>query len=158
MQDILEPLVMHLVKHVPPLPTPPLSNAPLVPIKSQPPVTQVTGWSRMRVVRALLLHMPSKATAQSVKPVPPLTMPPLSNAPLVRMKKLLPVMPGILEILVMPLAKAVVLVPLQILEQVPGQPRVLLVPLVRIHYLPTLRRVRPVPPLPMPPLSSAPLV
>jgi hypothetical protein len=53
-------------------------------------------------------------------------------------------MPGILEILVMPLAKAVVLVLLQILEQVPGQPRVLLVPLVRIHYLPTLRHVRPV--------------
>jgi hypothetical protein len=88
--------------------------------------------------------MPFKATAQSVKPVRPLPMPPLSNAPLVRMKKLLPVMPDILEILVMPLAKAVVLVPLQILEQVPGQPRVLLVPLVRIHYLPTLRHVRPV--------------
>ena len=83
-------------------------------------------------------------TLRHVRPVRPLPMPPLSNAPLVRMKKSLPVMPGILEILVMPLAKAVVLVPLQILEQVPGQPRVLLVPLVRIHYLPTLRHVRPV--------------
>ena len=79
-----------------------------------------------------------------VRRVHPFVTPPLSNAPLVRIKKSLPVMPGILEILVMPLAKAVVLVPLQILEQVPGQPRVLLVPLVHIHYLPTLRHVRPV--------------
>jgi hypothetical protein len=41
---------------------------------------------------------------------------------------------------------------------VQGQQRVLLVPLVRIHCLPPLRCVRLVPPLPMPPLFSAPLV
>jgi hypothetical protein len=36
----MEVLVMLLVKHVPPLPTPPLSNVPLVPIKQLQPVTQ----------------------------------------------------------------------------------------------------------------------
>jgi hypothetical protein len=56
------------------------------------------------------------------------------------------------------IVKHVLLVPLRILGQVPGQPRVLLVPLVRIRYLPTLLRVRPVPPFHTPPLSNAPLV
>ena len=81
-----------------------------------------------------------------VRHVPPLPTPPLSNAPLVPIKKLPLVTQGIMEILVMPLAKHVLVVPLRILGQVPGQPRVLLVPLVRIHYLPTLRPVRPVVP------------
>ena len=39
------------------------------PIKSRPPVTPVTGWSEVSVVRAMRLHIPFKATAQSVKPV-----------------------------------------------------------------------------------------
>ena len=39
------------------------------PIKSRPPVTPVTGWSRVRVVRVLLLHMLFKATARRVNPV-----------------------------------------------------------------------------------------
>jgi hypothetical protein len=104
----------------------------------------------MRVMRVLLLHMPFKATAQCVKPVRPLPMPPLSNAPLVRMKKLLPVMQDIMDLPVMSRVNCVNLVPLQILEQVPGQPRVLLVTLVHIHYLPTLRHVRPVLSLIMP--------
>jgi hypothetical protein len=56
------------------------------------------------------------------------------------------------------IVKHVLPVPLRILGQVPGQPRVLLVPLVRIRYLPTLLRVRPVPPFHTPPLSNAPLV
>ena len=51
------------------VPTRPQSRVRRVSIKLRPPVTPVTGWSRMRVVRALLLHMPFKATAQSVKPV-----------------------------------------------------------------------------------------
>jgi hypothetical protein len=50
----------------------------------------------------------------------------------------------------------VLLVLLQIPEPVLGQQCVLLVPLARIHYLRTLRRVRPVPPLLTQPLSNAP--
>ena len=49
-------------------------------------------------------------------------------------------------------------VPLQTLAQVLEQPRVLLVPRVRIRYLRTCLRVRIVPPLPTPQLSTAPMV
>jgi hypothetical protein len=72
----------------------------------------------------------------------------LLRAMLVFMKLGLPV-----QILGVP---RVLLVLLQILEPVLGQQRVLLVPLARIHYLRTLRRVRPVPPLLTQPLSNAP--
>ena len=72
-------------------------------------------------------------TILAVRRVPPLPTPPLSNAPLLRTKKLPPVMPDILGLLAMPLAKRAMPVPLQIREQMPGQPRVLLVPLVRTH-------------------------
>jgi hypothetical protein len=39
------------------------------PIKSRPPVTPVTGWSEVRVLRVMLLHMLFKATTQCVNPV-----------------------------------------------------------------------------------------
>ena len=52
----MEILVMHLVKHVPPLPTPPLSNAPLVPIKQLQPVMQVIlGLPVMHLVKHVLM-------------------------------------------------------------------------------------------------------
>ena len=75
-----------------------------------------------------------------VRRVLPLPMPPLSNAPLVRMKKLLPVMPDILGILVISLAKGVVPVTLQTPAQVLVQPRVLFVLLDCIRCLQTLDR------------------
>ena len=51
------------------VPTRPRSPAPMAAIKSQPPVTPVTGWSEMRVVHVQLIHMPFKATMRRVKPV-----------------------------------------------------------------------------------------
>ena len=51
------------------VPTRPRSRVLRAPIKSRPPVTPVTGWSEVRVVHVLLLHMPFKATAQCAKPV-----------------------------------------------------------------------------------------
>ena len=66
-------------------------------------------------------------TILAVRRVPPLPTPPLSNAPLVRMKKLPPVMPDIMGLLAMPLAKRAMPVTLQIRALVLVQPRVLLV-------------------------------
>jgi hypothetical protein len=53
--------VMHLVKHVPPLPTPPLSNAPLVPTKKLQPVMQgILGLPVMHLVK----HVPNMVVKQ----------------------------------------------------------------------------------------------
>jgi hypothetical protein len=159
------------------LPTPPLFNALLKPIKQSEPATQ-------DIMEIPVTHL--------VKNVPPLPTPPLSNAPLVPIKQSQRVTQDIMDLPVMLLAKRVLLVLLQILEQALGQHRVvlalpevircrrtllhvrpvmpdplqipepvlgqhhvLLAPLVRIHYRRTLQRVRPVPPLPTPPLFNA---
>ena len=87
-------------------------------VLEQPRVLLVP-WACIRCLRTL----------PPVRRVPALPTPPLSNAPLVRTKKLPPVMPGILGLLVMPLAKRVLLVPLQIRALVLVQPIVLFVPL-----------------------------
>ena len=65
------PTLRHVrpVLRVTKVPTRPRSRVLRAPIKSQPPVTPVTGWSEVRVVRVLLIHTLFKATAQSVKPV-----------------------------------------------------------------------------------------
>ena len=62
-------LRVHPVLRVTTAPTRPRSRVQRAPIKSQPPVTPVTGWSEVRVVRVMLLHLPFKATAQCAKPV-----------------------------------------------------------------------------------------
>jgi hypothetical protein len=77
-----------------------------------------------------------------------LTTPPLSNAPLIPIKKLQPVTQGITGLPVLHIVKRVVLVPLQIVEQILGQQRVLHVPPVSIRHHQTLFRVRPVVPVP----------
>ena len=64
--EVEEKMCVNLVLRVP---TRPRSRVPMAPIKSQPLVTPVTDWSEMRVVHVLLLHMPFKATTQSVKTV-----------------------------------------------------------------------------------------
>ena len=51
------------------VPTRPRSHVPMAPIKSRPLVTPVTGWSEVRVLRVMLLHLLFKATAQCAKPV-----------------------------------------------------------------------------------------
>jgi hypothetical protein len=84
-------------------------------------------------------------------------MPPLSNAPLVPIKTLQRVMLDITGLPVMHIVKHVLPVFLQILEVLLGQHRVIIVLLGSIRWM-LLNHVRPVPPLPMPPLSSAPLV
>ena len=119
-------------------------------------LAQVLEQPRVLLVPMVRIHY--LPTLRHVRPVPILPTPPLSNAPLVPIKQLPPVTQGIMGMLVMLLVKHVLPVPLRILEQVPGQPRVLVVLVARIHYLPTLRHVRLVPPLPTPPLSTAPLV
>ena len=111
MLDIMVFLVRNFVKHV-------------LPISLQI-LEQVLGQQPVLVVP--LVCTPYRRTSVRVRIVPALPTPPLSNAPLVRTKPLPPVMPGTMEILVMPLAKRAMPVPLQILEQVLGQPRVLLV-------------------------------
>jgi hypothetical protein len=74
-------------------------------------------------------------------------------------KRVLPVTLQILErVLGQFLVKFVLLAPPPILEQILEQQLVHVVCLAYIHYFPTLRRVRPVPPLPTPPLSNAPLL
>ena len=113
MQDIMEMLVM------------PLANCVLLVIIQI--LEQVLVQPRVLVVR--LVSTRCLQTLPRVRLVPQLPTPPLSNAPLVRTKQLPPVMPGILEILVMPLAKRVLLVLIQILAQVLEQPIVLFVPL-----------------------------
>ena len=100
------------VRRVPPLPTPPLSNAPLLRTKQLPPV--------MPDIMGLLV-MPL------VRRVPPLPTLPLSNAQMLPTKQLSPVMPDIMGLLAMPLAKRAMPVPLQIRALVLVQPRVLLV-------------------------------
>jgi hypothetical protein len=67
-----------------------------------------------------------------------LPTPPLSNAPLVPIKQLQPVMLDIMDLPVMLLVKRVLLVRLQTLAQVVEQPRVLLAPRVCIPCLRTL--------------------
>jgi hypothetical protein len=127
MPDIMETLVMTLAHCV-------------VPVPLQIP-GQVPGQPRVLLVLVVRIH--HLPPLLRVRPVPPLPTPPLSNAPLVPIKKLPLVTQGIMDLPVMLFVKHVLLVPLRILGQVPGQPRVLLVPLVRIRYLPTLLRVRP---------------
>jgi len=78
---------------VPPLPTPPLFNAPLKPIKQSQPATQ-------NIMEILVMHL--------VKHVPPLPTPPRSNVPLVPIKQLQRAMQVIMEILVMPLVNRAV--------------------------------------------------
>jgi hypothetical protein len=134
---------MHLVKPVPPLPTPPLFNAPLKPIKQSQPATQ-------DIMEIPVTHL--------VKNVPPLPTPPLSNAPLVPIKQSQRVTQDIMDLPVMLLAKRVLLVLLQILEQALGQHRVVLALPEVIRCRRTLLHVRPVPPFPTPPLSNAPMV
>ena len=51
------------------VPTRPRSRVRRAPIKLRPLVTPVTGWSEVRVLRVMLLHLPFKATAQCAKPV-----------------------------------------------------------------------------------------
>ena len=99
----------------------------------------------VRILQLLVLLEPMLLVQQRVRPVRPLPTPLLSNAPLVLIKKLPPVMLDILGLPVMLFVKHVLPVPLRILEPVPGQQRVLLVRVVRIHYRQTLRNVRLVP-------------
>ena len=83
-------------------------------IRLQPPVTPVTGWSEVRVVRVMRLHLLFKATAQCAKPVrqvrslTPVLAPP---APRVVPVLLLPTLPPSLVHLI-----RTVLLPLAILE------------------------------------------
>ena len=114
-------MLTRLVKHVRPAP---------LQILEPLPGQQLVLLASLGCIRCL-------PTLRRVRPVPPFPTPPLSNAPLHPIKKLQPVMPGIMELLVMLLVKHVLPVPLQILEPVPGQQLVLLAPLARIHYLPT---------------------
>ena len=67
-QEVEVLLVRHALR-LATAPTRPRSPAPMAPIKSRPLVTPVTGWSEVRVVRVLLIHMPFKATMRRVKPV-----------------------------------------------------------------------------------------
>ena len=117
MPDIMEMLVMHLARRVVPVPLRILE--------------QVLGQQPVLVVP--LVCTPYRRTSVRVRIVPALPTPPLSNAPLVRTKKLQPVMPGIMGLVAMPLAKRVLLVPLQIRALLLVQPTVLLVSLVRIR-------------------------
>jgi hypothetical protein len=97
---LLAPLVrihyrrtLQRVRPVPPLPTPPLSNVPLKPIKKLQPVTR-------GIMENPVTHF--------VKNVPPLPTPPLFNAPLKPIKQSQPATQDIMEILVMPLANRAV--------------------------------------------------
>ena len=67
-QEVEVLLVRHVLRLVT-VPTRPRSHVPMAPIKSRPLVTPVTGWSEVRVLRVMLLHLPFKATAQCAKPV-----------------------------------------------------------------------------------------
>ena len=51
------------------VPTRPQLRVRRAPTKSQPLVTPVTGWSGVRVLRVMLLHLLFKAAARRVKPV-----------------------------------------------------------------------------------------
>ena len=124
----------------------------VLPVPKQIP-EQILGQQRVLLVPLVcILYL---RTLLHVRSVPPLPTPPLSNAPLLPIKKSHSVTQDIMEILVIHLVKRVLPVPLQILEQVLGQQRVLLVPLARIPYLRTLLHVRSVTPLSTPTLSNA---
>ena len=74
-----------------------------------------------------------RRTLPHVRRVPALPTLPLSNAQMLPTKQLSPVMPDIMGLLAMPLAKRAMLVPLQIRALLLVQPTVLLVSLVRIR-------------------------
>ena len=99
MLDIMDFLVMLLAK-----------RAVLIPL-------QILGriLEQLVVTTVLLESFHCLRTSFPAHIAPALPMQPPSTAPLVPIKKLPPVMLGIMEMLVMPLVKRVVLVPLQIL-------------------------------------------
>jgi hypothetical protein len=129
---------LHHVRPVPPLPTPPLSNAPLVPIKTLQHVTQ-------DIMDLLVIHL--------VKHVGLVLLQILEQV-LGQQRVLFVPLVCILCLRTLKRAPRAVLVPLQILEQKPGQQRVLFVSLVRIHCLRTLLRVQTVQEINILPLAA----
>ena len=107
-----------------------------------------------RVLLVPLVCIRCRRTSLRVPLAPPFPTPPLSNAPLVPIKQLQRATQAIMDPLAMHHVENVAPVPSQTLEQTLGQQRVLFVPLVSIPWLPPLVLVRPVPPLPTPPLSN----